>query len=71
MKNEANSNNESSKNRLSNENGSIYKRADGRWAAVFSYVDDITGQKKRRCIYASTRDNAAIKLKASLDHFAK
>ncbi|MFB8777152.1 tyrosine-type recombinase/integrase [Streptomyces broussonetiae] len=47
--------------RNSNGEGSIYKRADGRWEAAFSVLT-VSGKRKRIRVYAQTRKEAHAKL---------
>src|SRR5260370_4847026 len=47
--------------RRGNQEGSVYRRTDGRWAAVISGIGG-----KRRFIYAPTRKEASRKLNAAL-----
>ena len=47
--------------RRGNQEGSVYRRTDGRWAAVISEIGG-----KRRFIYAPTRKEASRKLNAAL-----
>src|SRR5438270_1100800 len=50
--------------------GSIYKRADGRWAAAINlgYQD---GKLKRKTFYGDTRSEVSEKLTAALNDFRK
>jgi len=46
-----------------NGEGTVYKRADGSWAAQLSYLDPVTGQRKRRSFYGRTKAVVMGKLK--------
>ncbi len=50
--------------------GSIYKRADGTWAASLTVGYDENGRRRRRVLYAATRREVAEKL-ADLQHSAR
>ncbi|KQS64336.1 tyrosine-type recombinase/integrase [Modestobacter sp. Leaf380] len=45
-----------------NGEGSVYKRADGRWGAALSY-QDASGAMRRRMVYGATQAEARIKLR--------
>lgn len=45
--------------------GSIYKRADGRWAAIVS-IDWKNGKRRRKFFYAKTRKEVQEKLTAAI-----
>lgn len=48
-----------------NREGSIYKRADGRWAAQVALVGDSRAHRRRKTVYGSTRAEVARKLVAA------
>ena len=50
-----------------NGEGSIYKRADGKWVAALVVEDPDTGDRKRRVLYGRTRTEARQKLRAAQD----
>jgi hypothetical protein len=50
-----------------NGEGTVTKRADGRWMARLSYLDPITGQRQRATFYAKTAKDVRAKLKDALD----
>jgi len=50
--------------RRANGEGSITKRADGRWAARYWYTDPVTGEEKRSYSYGKTRAEAREKMRA-------
>lgn len=54
-----------------NGEGSVYKRADGRWAASITVEDPTTGTTKRRTLYAKTRREAREKLRAAHERAAQ
>ncbi|MBV8178807.1 MAG: site-specific integrase [Mycobacterium sp.] len=47
--------------------GTIYKRADGRWEARLTYTDQDTGQRKRVAVYGKTQKAALTELKKVRD----
>ena len=53
--------------RRGNNEGSIYKRTDGRWAATVDLGWE-SGKRKRKSIYAATRREVADKLRVALTH---
>lgn len=48
--------------RRANGEGSVYRRADGRWVAELSYQDD-DGKARRRTVYGRTQTEVRAKLK--------
>lgn len=46
-----------------NGQGTVYKRADGRWEARLVYVDPDTGQRERVAVYSKTQKAALAELK--------
>jgi integrase len=53
-----------------NDEGSIYKRGDGRWVAVI-HLGYEGGRRRRKSFYAATRSEVAIKLAAALKAHAE
>jgi hypothetical protein len=53
--------------RRSNGEGTVTKRADGRYMARLSYVDPITGQRQRATFYAKSAREVRAKLKDARD----
>jgi integrase len=47
--------------------GTIYKRADGRWEARLTYTDQDTGQRKRVAVYGKSQKAALAELKKVRD----
>lgn len=45
----------------SNGEGSIFKRTDGRWCALYFVMDD--GKEKRKYVYGKTQKEAKEKMK--------
>ncbi|EYT50515.1 tyrosine-type recombinase/integrase [Brachybacterium muris] len=50
-----------------NGEGSIYKRADGKWVAALVVEDPETGKRRRRVLYGKTRTEARHKLREAQD----
>ena len=50
--------------------GSVYQRGDGRWTASIRYTEPISGEKKRRTVYGSTRAEAEARLEEVRAHIA-
>lgn len=50
------------KNRRGNNEGSIFQRADGRWVGQVALPGDSRVQRRRKTVYARTRDEARRKL---------
>lgn len=50
-----------------NGEGSIYKRADGKWVAALVVEDPETGKRRRRVLYGKTRTEARAKLREAQD----
>jgi integrase len=58
-----------SKRRANNE-GNVYQREDGRWEARLSYLDNLTGKRKRVSVYGATQKAARDELKKVRDRIA-
>lgn len=56
--------------RRANGEGAPYKRSDGRWEIKFFVEDPITGQRKRRSVYAKRRADAIKAMKDQLSRAA-
>lgn len=56
--------------RRSNGEGSIYRRADGRYCAAIVADDPATGRRKRTVLYGKTRRDVLVKLKAATERAA-
>ena len=54
-----------------NNEGSVYKRADGKWVGAVTLGYNEQGNPKRRVVYGNTRAEAAKKLSDLLDKFNK
>ncbi len=54
------------KGRRGNGEGSVYRRADGRWVGQYLVEDAGSGEKKRRYVYGKTRRDAADRLKVAM-----
>jgi len=59
---ESRSNQRASKRRRGNGEGSIYQRADGRWAATITIGYDAKGKRRRRVVYGKTKKECQEKL---------
>jgi integrase len=57
--------------RRGNNEGSIYQRKDGRWAAQVTVGLDDNGKPERRYIYGASRAEVAVKLTGALGHTKK
>lgn len=49
--------------RASTSDGSITKRADGRWAGRFYYEDPATGERRRASVYGATKAEARVRMR--------
>lgn len=56
--------------RRANHAGNVYQRADGRWEARLSYVDSLTGKRRRVSVYGDTQKSARAELKKVRDRIA-
>jgi integrase len=56
--------------RRANQEGNVYQRADGRWEARLSYVDTLTGKRRRVSVYGDTQKAARAELKKVRDRIA-
>ncbi len=54
-----------------NNEGSTYKRSDGKWVGAVTLGYNAQGNPKRRVVYGNTRAEAAKKLTDLLDKFNK
>lgn len=53
--------------RRANGEGSVRQRANGRWEARLTYVDDETGETRRVSFYGSTAKVARAEMKKARD----
>jgi integrase len=56
--------------RRANHEGNVYQRGDGRWEARLSYVDNLTGKRKRVSVYGASQKGARDELKKVRDRIA-
>lgn len=51
--------------RRANGEGALYQRPDGTWQARLSYVDPLSGARKRVSLYAATQQEVRDKMKTT------